>query len=178
MEEKTFYTKEGNRIELNKPFNILIPVGDRNITITIMTSEISHLEKLAETGFITVETKKQDPKEAELQKELIEALLKKLPEGTEKEHLDTLMEIYEEINPTAFFQMLLKELAVIMDRKYEDHIRKCNSVYLFDLWRGKILHFPVTESMNFRTFSAFRTKEDIKEALHLLQPLLRRIYEK
>ena len=178
MEEKTFYTKEGNRIELDKPFNILIPVGDRNITVTIMTSEISHLEKLAERGFITAEVKKQDPKETELKEELIKALLKKLPDGTEKEHLDTLMEIYEEINPTAFFQMLLKELAVIMDRKYEDHISKCQDVYLFNLLKGRILHVPVDKEMNFRTFSAFRTKEEIKEALRLLQPLLRKIYGK
>lgn len=178
MEEKIFYTKEGNRIELDKPFNILIPVGDRNITVTIMTSEISHLEKLAETGFISVESRKTDSREAELKQELIKALLKKLPDGTEKEHLDTLMEIYAELNPTAFFQMLLKELAVIMDRKYEDHISKCQDIYLFDLLRGKILHVPVTKSMNFRTFSAFRTKEEIREALHLLKHLLRRIYGK
>ena len=178
MEETTFYTKEGNRIELNKPFNILIPVGDRDITVTIMTSEISHLEKLAQTGFISVERKKEDSQKTELLKELKKSLLEKLPEGTEMEHLDTLMEIYEEINPTAFFQMLLKELAVIMDRKYEDHIKKCNGIYFFDLLRGKIMHVPVTEKLNFRIFSAFRTKEDIREALHLLQSLIRKIYGK
>lgn len=178
MEEKTFYTKEGNRIELNKPFNILIPVGDRNITVTIMTSEVSHLEKLAETGFITREQKKVDPEENLLKEELVKALMRKLPEGTEEEHLDTLMQIYEELNPAAFFQMLLKELAVIMDRKYEDHISKCQDIHLFDLLKGRILHVPVDKTMNFRTFSAFRTKEDIRKALHLLQPLLRRIYGK
>lgn len=178
MEETIFYTKEGNRIELYKPFNILIPVGDRNITVTILTSEISHLEKLAETGFITKEQKKKDPEENILKEELVKALMRKLPKGAEKEHFETLMEIYEELNPSVFFQLLLKELAVIMDRKYDDHISKCGEVFIFDLLRGKICHVPVTQGMNFRTFSAFRTKEDIRKALHLLQPLLRKIYGK
>lgn len=81
-----------------------------------------------------------------------------------------------EINPAAAFSMLLREIAIELDKKYEDHINECKELYIISLMDGRIHKVPRAYIKNFRNFAAFRTVEDAKTACRILRDDLKEMF--
>lgn len=74
--------------------------------------------------------------------------------------------------PTAAFNIVLKEIAIDLDKKYPDHISESEHIYVISTINGRIVEVDKTKIRNYRNFSAFRTVEDAKFACKVLrQPL-------
>lgn len=76
------------------------------------------------------------------------------------------------------FQALLRSAAVILDKKYPDHINnaKVDKYYTIDMSNGRVCEVPKGRVKNFRHFAAFRSLEDIKKATKVLRPLIKSLW--
>lgn len=79
------------------------------------------------------------------------------------------------INPGAFISLYAKELAVILDLQYPDHITESNTYYVLSLSDGRI-HECNTPIKNHECVALFRTIDDAKHACKVLKPILKRVY--
>ena len=81
-----------------------------------------------------------------------------------------------EINPGAVISILLKEIAIELDKKYPDHIRFSPEIYIFSANRGKIVQLDKANIKTFKFFAAFRTKEDAEFAIKVIDGLIPKKY--
>ena len=91
-------------------------------------------------------------------------------------NVETLLENLEKANKKALFILLIKEAALVLDNKYEGHIK-----YSDELWGVSMASyepFLMTQDPNlimhtdFTKIAAFRCKEDVEEAIEVLKPLI------
>lgn len=80
------------------------------------------------------------------------------------------------LSPAATFSLLLREIAIELDNKYEDHINKCETLYIISMFDGRIHKVPRAYIKNFRNFAAFRTEEDAKRACSILRDELKEMF--
>mgnify|MGYP007135716597 CR=1 FL=1 len=83
--------------------------------------------------------------------------------------LDSIAEYY----PHAAFNIVLKELAIILDKKYQDHISNCTNVFTISTVDGKIHNIGRDGIRSFKNFAAFRTLEDAKIAYEIMKNFLK-----
>lgn len=90
-------------------------------------------------------------------------------------YLDNLYKIY----PTAVFQILLREVAIVLDQKYPDHIERSKEIWCISLVTGEIHKMPESNRhliKNFRNFAAFRTLDDAMAAKHILKVPMKELF--
>lgn len=89
-----------------------------------------------------------------------------------------LFEMVAVINPAAFFSILLKEIAVELDKKYPDHIENSKEIYYINVFNGTITKADKAWIRNYRNFAAFRTLEDAKVACKILSPIMKDLFQR
>jgi hypothetical protein len=91
-------------------------------------------------------------------------------------NVETLLENLEKVNKKALFILLLKEAALVLDNKYDGHIK-----YADELWGvGMSTYEPflmthepgLILNTDFTKMAAFRCKEDAEAAIEVLKPLI------
>lgn len=75
------------------------------------------------------------------------------------------------VNPGVVFSLLLKEIAIEIDNRYEGHISKNPEIYCVSVLNGEIKKVNKNNIHTYKHFAAFRTKEDALEAIHILKLL-------
>lgn len=88
-------------------------------------------------------------------------------------YLNTITSVY----PTAAFSIILREIAIELDKKYEDHIKNSPEIYVISLLNGKITKANKAHIKNYRNFAAFRTVDDAKIACRILKELLKDLFK-
>lgn len=100
------------------------------------------------------------------------------------EHLDNridcdveiFLENLEKVNKKALFILLLKEAALVLDNKYEGHIKYAN-----ELWGISMVNYKpflmannpnIILNTDFTKMAAFRCKEDAEAAVEVLKPII------
>ena len=73
-----------------------------------------------------------------------------------------------EIRPILPFNLLLKEIAVELDKQYDSHIKNSKEIWVVSVLNGSIGRVNKDEVTTYNNFAAFRTKEDAKFALKVL----------
>ena len=73
-----------------------------------------------------------------------------------------------EIQPILPFKLLLKEIAVELDKQYDGHIKNSKEIWAVSVLDGSIVKSNKDEITTYDNFAAFRTKEDAKFALKVL----------
>ena len=81
-----------------------------------------------------------------------------------------------EINSGAVISIMLKEIAIELDKKYPDHIRFSPEIYAFNITCGKIVKLNKDKIKTFKFFAAFRTKEDAEFAIKVIDELIPKKY--
>lgn len=81
------------------------------------------------------------------------------------------------INPGACVSLFAKELAIILDANYPDHITEHENFYILSLSDGCI-HECNVPIKNHECIALFRTLDDAKYACKVLKPWLKDIYGK
>lgn len=78
----------------------------------------------------------------------------------------------------AGFSVILRALAVLIDRKYPDHINNADvdKYFSIDMTNGRVCEVPKGKIKNFRNFAAFRSIDDIKIATKILRPLIKELW--
>lgn len=81
-----------------------------------------------------------------------------------------------DINPMAAVTVLLREIAVELDKKYEDHIENSEKIYIFSTLDGRVHEVVKAYIKNYRNFAAFRTIEDARIACRILRDALKSLF--
>lgn len=176
--EKSFITKEGKRVFLNEPFNACFETKEEGCTVVhlIKTNKLdaTTAERLVRLGVL----KEYGVPKAE--NITIKDMFKLIGEwivGT-PDAVETIVELLNTLPDYIKFEMMLRAAAVLIDRKYPDHINnaKVDKYFTINMTDGKVCEVPKKSIKNFRNFAAFRTLDDIKIATKLLRPLMKHIW--
>lgn len=97
--------------------------------------------------------------------------------GWKPEKMANFLSNLAELNLGAAFQVVLREVAIELDKKYEDHIEKSEEIYCVSLTNGHIFKADKRFIKNYRNFAAFRTVDDAKLACKITRGLLRDMFK-
>lgn len=183
---KKFYLKNGKEVQVGDTITKVIKtkhplLGEVTMIENVVVTEAA-LPKLIEKGIITTSLGSDfdvdKVKHAESHMNLhyyVEKLAKKLNWKVEKmyNYLNTIDSVY----PAAAFSMILREVAIELDKKYEDHIEKSPEIYVISMLDGKITKANKAHIKNYRNFAAFRSVEDAKTACSIVREILKELFK-
>lgn len=183
---KKFYLKNGKEVQVGDTITKVIKtkhplLGEVTMVENVVVTEAA-LPKLIEKGIITTSLGSDfdvdKVKPAELHMNLhyyVEKLAKKLNWKVEKmyNYLNTIDSVY----PAAAFSMILREVAIELDKKYEDHIEKSPEIYVISMFDGKITKANKAHIKNYRNFAAFRSISDAKTACSIVREILKELFK-
>lgn len=86
------------------------------------------------------------------------------------------LETLEAIYPAAVYSIFLREVAIIMDEKYPDHISNSKEIWTIRMTDGKIMRYE-GRIKSFKNFAAFRTLEDAIIAKKVTGELLPELFK-
>lgn len=140
----------------------------------VVTKDI--LPKLLEAGIVT--TAKSAVVESEVPMEL-EYYIQKIAEklGWKMEKVYNYLDSVDSILPAAAFSMVLREVAIELDKKHEDHIEKSPEIYVISMLDGRITKANKAHIKNYRNFAAFRSISDAKIACKITRDILKEMFE-
>ena len=97
--------------------------------------------------------------------------------GWNVNNLDRYLDNLYKISPAAVFSVLLKEVAIMLDERYPDHINKSKEVWIISILDGEIKQIKELHKIkNFRNFAAFRSLDDALIAKKIMAPALQDLY--
>ena len=183
---KKFYLKNGKEVQVGDTITKVIKtkhplLGEVTMVENVVVTEAA-LPKLIEKGIITTSLgsdfdvdKVLKPTETHMDLHYyVEKLAKKLNWKVEKvyNYLNTIDSVY----PAAAFSMILREVAIELDKKYEDHIEKSPEIYVISMFDGRISKANKAHIKNYRNFAAFRTIEDAAIACRITKDVLKEMF--
>lgn len=96
--------------------------------------------------------------------------------GWKLDKLNGILGTIDSVNPWAALQIVLKEIAIELDKKYKDHINKSEEIYAVSPQDGRIHKINKKTIKNYKAFPAFRNVEDAKIACSLIREHLKSIF--
>ena len=72
--------------------------------------------------------------------------------------------------------MVLREIAIELDKKYDNHINNSEKIYAISPQDGRIHEVDKSHIKNYKAFPAFRNIEDAKIACSLVKNHLKSIF--
>ena len=167
----------GQEVSLGQKLIKFDPSKLNHFSVIELTEKI--LENFIKGGLISVVSEKEDKGSCtQLNIEYyIEHLANRL--NWKKDNLFKYLSTLEQINETAVFSVLLREVAIVIDKKYPDHIERSKEIYSISLANGEIIKIKdIHKIKNFRNFSAFRSLEDALCAKHILKDFIKDLFVK
>jgi hypothetical protein len=182
-----FYLKNGKEVQIGDTIVKIIktkhPLFGKSSVIESTVVTETTLPKLIKAGIITVSSDSDFDidkvlKPTEIPMDLnyyIEKLAKRLGWKVEKvyNYLNTIDSVY----PAAAFSMVLREVAIELDKKYKDHIEKSPEIYVISMFDGRVTKANKAYIKNYRNFAAFRTVEDAKTACSIVRDILKELFK-
>ena len=146
------------------------PLGVTKIHRTaVVTKEL--MDKLIKDGKVNVVGERDINK---IWNDAIRSLAKKT--NWKEEKLLNILATLHLANPWAATQMVLREIAIELDKKYDDHINKSEKIYVISPQDGRIHEINKKTVKNYKAFPAFRNIEDAKIACSLIREHLKSIF--
>lgn len=90
--------------------------------------------------------------------------------------MSSILDALKGANHWAVVQLLLKEIAIELDKKYDNHINNSDKIYAISNQDGRIHEVDKSHIKNYKAFPAFRNIEDAKIACSLVKNHLKSIF--
>lgn len=84
------------------------------------------------------------------------------------ENLKKYLENLYVINPTAVYQTLLREIAIMIDSNYDNHITEAKKLWAVDIVDGAVFQFDDRRTKNITNVALFRTPTEARLAKKVL----------
>lgn len=97
--------------------------------------------------------------------------------GWKVNNLEKYFDNLHKIHPAAVFSVILKEVAIMLDEKYPDHINNSKEIYVISALNGCITKVDKAHIKNYRNFAAFRSIEDAKIACRIVRDILKEMFK-
>ena len=179
---KKIYLKNGKEVQLGAILTKVSKVKDSFFGKGIVAQNIvvtkGILPELLEAGIVTTTKPTKSVVETKVSMELeyyIQKIADKL--GWKIEKVYNYLNSVDSILPAAAFSMVLREIAIELDKKYEDHIEKSPEIYVISMLDGRITKANKAHIKNYRNFAAFRTIEDAKIACTITRDILKEMFK-
>jgi fructose-bisphosphate aldolase class 1 len=138
----------------------------------VVTKDI--LPELLEAGIVTTKSVVETEVPMELEY-YIQKIADKL--GWKVEKVYNYLNSVDAILPAAAFSMVLREIAIKLDKKYEDHIEKSPEIYVISMLDGRITKVNKAHIRNYRNFAAFRSVSDARIACKITRDILKEMFK-
>lgn len=184
---KKFYLANGKEVQLGDTICKVEkndhPVFGKcaEVRCILITKEV--LPKLIKLGILTVKKGADKPvlsvlKDGEVSMDLefyIQKIADKL--GWKIEKMYNYLNSVGSILPAAAFSMVLREVAIELDKKYEGHIEKSPEIYVISMFDGRITKANKSHIKNYRNFAAFRSVSDAEIACKITKDILKDLFK-
>ena len=98
--------------------------------------------------------------------------------GWNKENLERYFSNLYKISPAAVFEIVLKEIAILLDKKYHNHISNSKEIWVINKVNGEIQKLKdMSKIKSFQHFAAFRSLEDAKTACRITRDILKEMFK-
>ena len=94
----------------------------------------------------------------------------------DESRLVRILKAIDGVHPSASMQMVLKEIAMLLDEQYPGHISNANDLYIISLADGEIYPIKKEHIKSFRNIAVFRTVEDAEYARQILDKKLTSLF--
>ena len=176
------YLKNGKEVQIGDTLTKVSKVKDpffgkgTIVQHIVVTKDI--LPELLKAGIVTTTKPAKSVAETEVPMEL-KYYIQKIAEkhGWKIEKTYNYLNSVDAILPAAAFSMVLREIAIELDKKYEDHIEKSPEIYVISMLDGRITKANKSHIKNYRNFAAFRTIEDAKIACGITRDILKEMFK-
>lgn len=148
-----------------------VKMGDK--LVKVVTINETTLPDLIKQGIIVEESSISDI--------TIDSVIQHLADkiGWNRENLEKYFDNPYKISPAAVFEIVLKEVAILLDEKYPDHIRNSKEIWVINKVNGEIHRLKYLNKIkSFKHFAAFRSLEDALVAEKVMAPALKDLYGK
>lgn len=190
---KKFYLSNGEEVKvgdtIRKSSKVNHPVfGTGKVVEEILVTKKS-LSGLIDKGIVTVKHISDNPK-AVTKEEIsattesgvpmeLEYYVQKIAEklGWKIEKVYGYLNSVDSILPAAAFSMVLREVAIELDKKYEGHIEESPEIYVISLLDGRIAKANKAHIKNYRNFAAFRSVSDAEIACRITKDILKEMFK-
>lgn len=174
--KKYFY--KDKEIKVGDSFTITDSAKDEEYTyeynIIVENVTESYLNDLYKAGYITIKEDTKDNFYKLLYEKVIEKISNKMCLSTTsvKILLDSIYKIY----PWATIHIMLKELAIELDKKYQDNIKKAPALYAVSPQDGRIHEVNKNYFKSYTCVPVFRSIEDAKIACRIIKKELKKVF--
>lgn len=176
------YLKNGKEVQLGDTLTKVSKVKDpffgkgTVVQHIVVTKDI--LPRLLEAGIVTTTKPEKPVAETKVPMDL-EYYIQKIAEklGWKIEKVYNYLNSVDAILPAAAFSMVLREIAIELDKKYKDHIENSPEIYVISMLDGRITKANKAHIKNYRNFAAFRTIEDAKIACKITGDILKEMFK-
>ena len=172
--KKLIFVKTGEEVEIGKTlaFGMDSSYGFMPFyTVTVCEKSIPFL---IEEGVI----KEVEDEETQVDSDFyLEHLAKRIHWNVDnlRKYLGSLYTIY----PSAVLSILLREVAIVLDEKYDNHIENSKEIYVISCLSGEISKVKdLNKIKNFKNFAAFRTLKDALAAKHILKDPMKQLFKR
>lgn len=176
------YLTNGKEVQigdtLTKVSKVKDPFFGKGVIIEHVKVTKDILPKLLEAGIVTTTKPEKPVAETEVPMELgyyIQKIAEKF--GWKVEKVYNYLNSVDTILPAAAFSMVLREIAIELDKKYEDHIEKSPGIYVISMLDGRITKANKAHIKNYRNFAAFRSVNDAKIACSIVRDILKEMFK-
>lgn len=97
--------------------------------------------------------------------------------GWEEKRLIRILNTLDGVHPSASVQMILKEIALLLDEKHPGYIGKSEEMYVISMGDGNIYPINKDNIKNFRNIAVFRTVGDAELAKSILGDKLTSLFD-
>ena len=155
-------------IKVVELFGIPVPVAQIEINETTLPDLIKHGVIVAEGSDSDIDITIEGA---------VQHLVNRI--GWNKENLEKYFSNLYKISPAAVFEIVLKELAILLDEKYPGHISNSKEIWTINKASGEIQEIKnLSKIKSFQHFAAFRSLEDALVAKRVISPILEDLYGK
>lgn len=166
---KKYFTKDGQELILDKPVTITLTKQNDSKYRIISTSEIDNalLEYLLSTKAVVCK-EIEEFKPSDKPSFYVHKLANKLEMSVDQCY--KMIETIRKYSPITVFSLLLKQVALELDKKYKDHICDAEETYCISAESGNIIKM-YTKGLRYKNISLFRSVEDARFAVKVLSGL-------
>ena len=182
-----FYLKNGKEVQIGDTLTKVIKTkhplfGKSTMVESVVVTEAA-IPKLLKAGIISKSigkvVKEAEEYEMEGKKLSLDYYIEKLAErlGWKVDKVYNYLNTIDSVYPVAAFSMILREVAIELDKKYKDHIENSPEIYVISVFDGRITKANKAHINNYRNFAAFRSVEDAKIACSIMKDILKELFK-
>lgn len=182
-----FYLKNGKEVQIGDTITKVIKtkhplLGESTMVESVVVTKAA-IPQLLKAGIISKSIgkviKEAEEYEMEGKKLSLDYYIEKLAErlGWKVDKVYNYLNTIDSVYPVAAFSMILREVAIELDKKYKDHIENSPEIYVISVFDGRITKANKAHIKNYRNFAAFRSISDAKIACNIMKDILKELFK-